>query len=221
MRLLLRLGRLGELVRRHPHVVEDIGQLPGVDAAAVSHVALTSLMHVDVARLAFQALPVEAVEERAAVIAPRETFVVVNDESMGNVDFESRRRLRVLVHFVGVLLDPRALGRDELVATFVHDAYADLTLVALFAEAPDEVAAVAAERGLPEERRHELVTVDLMDAALHRASSLFVSEAAFLLFEFAFRGHALLLSRPLQLDLRVKFTIGFEVHLEYQHDHTQ
>ena len=38
----------GQLVRRHAHVVEDVGQLTGVDAAVVGHVLLTTLMHVEV-----------------------------------------------------------------------------------------------------------------------------------------------------------------------------
>ena len=47
---------------------------------------------------------------------------------------------------LGVLfLDSGALGSDELVASLVDDADADLTLVALLAEAPDEVSAVRTE----------------------------------------------------------------------------
>ena len=45
-------------------------------------------------------------------------------------------------------LDPGALRRDELVASLVDDADADLTLVTLFAEAPNEVAAVRTKGGL-------------------------------------------------------------------------
>ncbi len=44
---------------------------------------------------------------------------------------------------LGVLfLDPGALRRDKLVASLVDDADADLTLVTLFAQAPNEVTAV-------------------------------------------------------------------------------
>ena len=44
------LGRLGELVGRHAHVVQDVGQLPRVDPAVVGHVLLASLVHVRQAR---------------------------------------------------------------------------------------------------------------------------------------------------------------------------
>lgn len=44
------LGRLGELVGRHAHVVQDVGQLPRVDPAVVGHVLLATLVHVRQAR---------------------------------------------------------------------------------------------------------------------------------------------------------------------------
>jgi hypothetical protein len=37
-------------VRRHAHVVEDVGELAGVDAAVVGNVLLTTLVYVKVAR---------------------------------------------------------------------------------------------------------------------------------------------------------------------------
>ena len=45
---------------------------------------------------------------------------------------------------------------------------------------PDEIPAVRAERGLPQEGGHELVRVDLVDLALHRAPPLPRHEAALL-----------------------------------------
>ena len=45
---------------------------------------------------------------------------------------------------------------------------------------PDEVAAVRAERGLPQEGGHELVRVDLVDLSLHGAPPLSRHEAALL-----------------------------------------
>ena len=38
--------------------------------------------------LALQTLPVESVEERAAVVAPRQALVALGCESVGNVDLE-------------------------------------------------------------------------------------------------------------------------------------
>lgn len=47
-----------------------------------------------------------------------------------------------------------------------------LALISLFSDAPDEFLAVRAERGLPQEERHEFVTRDFVDLASHRTSTL-------------------------------------------------
>ena len=46
--LFLSPGRLVKLVRCHTHVVEDVGQLAGVDPAIVGHILLTALVYVEV-----------------------------------------------------------------------------------------------------------------------------------------------------------------------------
>ena len=56
-------------------------------------------------------------------------------------------------------------------ASLVNDKRADLTLEALSAKAPDEVLAVAAEGGLLEEARYELVLLDLDDKLLAQSTT--------------------------------------------------
>lgn len=106
--LLPGLGGLGELVRRHAHVVEDVCQLARVYAAAVGHVLLTTLVNVCPAccqgietyeykllgqdaslTLALQTLAVEAVQQRSAVVAPSEATIIVNGEAMRDVNLEA------------------------------------------------------------------------------------------------------------------------------------
>lgn len=63
-------------------------------------------------------------------------------------------------------------GDNQLVASLVRDEGAHLTLVALFADAPDEVFAVRAEGGLLEDGGHEAMFVDHMDSTPDGTSSL-------------------------------------------------
>ncbi len=48
-RLLGRLCRRVQGVRRHAHVVEDVGELTGIDSAIVGNVLYAPLMHIVVA----------------------------------------------------------------------------------------------------------------------------------------------------------------------------
>ena len=56
-----------------------------------------------------------------------------------------------------------------------------LALVALLADAPDEVAAVGAEGWLLKVHRHELVSIDLVDTPTKSTTSLGISKPTFLL----------------------------------------
>lgn len=103
----------------------------------------------------------QAVEQRAAVVA------------------KCGRRVRVRAHLVLAVwrvrvdarIGARTAERDELVAPFVHDERAYLTLKALTAEAPDEIFAVAAKCGLLEEALYELVILHLDDVLLTQGAS--------------------------------------------------
>ena len=69
--------------------------------------------------LALQTLPVESVEERAAVVAPRQALVALGCESVGNVDLEpdlcvglrggkreNRFRIKMLKHYLNSSYHP-------------------------------------------------------------------------------------------------------------------
>ena len=98
-------------------------------------------------------------------------------------------------------------------AALVDHAHAHLALVALLAQAPDEVPAVRAEGGLPQEGGHELVRVHLVHPPLHGPPALLPGEAALLLLELPHGLRLLLRRRPLQLDLQVQLTVWLEVNL--------
>ena len=76
-------------MRFHAHVVEYVCQLPGVDATVVGDVLLAALVHVEVADLALQSLSDQPVQKGPAVVAERETVVVLHRESVGHVDLET------------------------------------------------------------------------------------------------------------------------------------
>lgn len=118
------------------------------------------------------------------MITPRETAISVNLEAMGDIDPEAGA-LRIFA--AGVIDNAGTFSGDEFVASLVNNADADLTLIPLFSEAPNEISAVRAESGLPEESCHELMRVDLMDPALHGSSALFACESAFLLLKLPHR----------------------------------
>lgn len=56
--------------------------------------------------------------------------------------------------------------------SLVHHHRADLTLIPLLPNPPDELLAVSAEGRLPQEQSHELVAGDLVDLSTHRTSAL-------------------------------------------------
>lgn len=58
---------------------------------------------------------------------------------------------------------PRTGKSNKLMTAFVHHKTADLTLESLLSNSPDEVCAVAAERGLLEESGSELVVLHFND----------------------------------------------------------
>lgn len=80
--------------------VEYLRHLFGVDAAIVGNVALTALVHIEVAYLALQTLLDQAVEQRTAVVAEREPLVVVHDEPVRDVHVETGQLLvaRLVFH---------------------------------------------------------------------------------------------------------------------------
>ena len=52
--LFVGFGRFIQFVWSHTHIVEDIGQLPGVDATIVSYIALAPFMYVEVTHCNFK-----------------------------------------------------------------------------------------------------------------------------------------------------------------------
>ena len=129
----------------------------------------------------------------------------MNFKPVRNIDLEPRPS----TFLPALALQPRTLRDDHLVAPLVDNACADLTLVTLLAKTPDEISTVRTEGWLLQVDRHELVTVDLVDATSERHPPL-VSPTFFLL-----KGSAglilFVLGGPLELNLDVKFSIGLQV----------
>lgn len=91
---------LGLFVRRDAEGAQDLGHLLGVDAAGVGHVLLAAFVDVHVAHLALESLLDESVQERPAVVAEREAFVIVDDKAVRHVDIEAlscRNSLQVIL----------------------------------------------------------------------------------------------------------------------------
>ena len=82
-------------------------------------------------------------------------------KAVGHVDVEA---LANVLGVAGLLLvgGARALADHKLVAALVQHGAAHLALVALLAQAPHELAAMRAKRGLPEEASDKLVRIDLI-----------------------------------------------------------
>lgn len=115
------------------------------------------------------------------MVAERGPFVGMDAETVGHVDVEPAEALfgdLVLDLVDGIQLASRALPHDVQMASFVDDHRADLALVALFADSPNEFLAMSAERRLSEEQCHEFVTRDFMDFPPHGTSPLSIIESS-------------------------------------------
>ena len=75
----------------------------------------------------------------------------------------------------------KLIFRINLISIFFFFWGGYLALVALLAEAPDEVAAVGTEGGLLQVDRHELVPIDLVHSPTKGATSLGISKPTSLL----------------------------------------
>lgn len=62
-----------------------------VDAAVIRDILLTPFVHVQVTNFTLQSLPYQPVKQRTAVVAEREPFIIMYDESMRNIHVESCR----------------------------------------------------------------------------------------------------------------------------------
>ena len=81
---------------------------------------------------ALEALSGETIHERAAVITKCKLHVVVDLESVRNVDLEPGPSALL----AGAVLEAGARGDDHLVTSLVDHAHAHLALVALLAQSP-------------------------------------------------------------------------------------
>jgi len=112
----------------------------------------------------------------------------MDHKSMWHINVESAKTL-----FRNFMLDlvqsirfiSGALPDNVQVTSLVNDHSADLALVPLLAEPPDEVLAMGTEGRLSEEQGHELVTRNLVDLSTHSSSSLTVSEGSRPFLEYA------------------------------------
>jgi len=111
-----------------------------VDSTVVGNVLLAALVHVHTASFALEPLSDEPIDERSAVIAEGGPIVRAYGEAavrhVHALVCHCRRVIRRAV------LDPRTLGGDALVAALVHHDLALLALVALLAQAPNEIPAM-------------------------------------------------------------------------------
>ena len=139
------------------------------------------------------------------LLLSRLSFIFLRLRDKGQVD----------THVICIwLFDSRTLCCDELVASLVDYTYAYLALIPLLAKAPNEVAAVWAEGGLSQKRRHEFVRIDLMDTTFHCTSTVFFRETTFAFLELTDRLRLFLLSCPLQFDFHVQTSVWFQISLE-------
>lgn len=83
------IARRHLFVRRNAHFAQQQCHFLRIDAAIVGHIFLTAFVHVHAAHLALQALLEQSVQQRAAMIAKREPFVGVHNETMRHVNAES------------------------------------------------------------------------------------------------------------------------------------
>ena len=129
----------------------------------------------------------------------------MNFKPVRNIDLEPRPGAVLSA----LALQPRTLGDDHLVAPLVDHAGAHLALVALLTKTPDEISAVGTEGRLLQVDSHELVTIDLVDPPSDRHSPLV--SPTFLLLKGSAGLILFVLGGPLELNLDVKFSIGFQV----------
>lgn len=139
------IGDLSLQVDRAP--LPSVGHLAGV-----RDVHLTSLVHVHMAGVTFHPLTHQPVQHGATVIT----------EGGPSVSAGFERVLAPGVIRARSLIRTFTRSSNRLMAPLVDREMAPLALVALFANPPDEVAALAAEGGLPEDVGGEFVVFHLV-----------------------------------------------------------